>query len=72
MTELFAILVLRYNLSPAYVLDHMQLYEAKALINKSSSNSKIKNMLRSVFKIGIGLFCRQKAFYPKQRARIRN
>lgn len=40
MTELFAILVLRYNLSPAYVLDHMQLYEAKALLKYSDYSSR--------------------------------
>lgn len=40
MTELYAILVLRYNLSPAYVLDHMQLYEAKALLKYSDYSSR--------------------------------
>ena len=40
MTELFAILVLRFNLSPAYVLDHMQLYEAKALLKYSDYSSR--------------------------------
>lgn len=40
MTELFAILVLRFNLSPAYVLDNMQLYEAKALLKYSDYSSR--------------------------------
>ena len=40
MTELYAILVLRYNLSPAYVLDNMQLYEAKALLKYSDYSSR--------------------------------
>ena len=40
MTELYAILVLRFNLSPAYVLDHMQLYEAKALLKYSDYSSR--------------------------------
>ena len=40
MTELFAILVLRFNLSPAYVLDNMQLYEARALLKYSDYSSR--------------------------------
>ena len=40
MTELYAILVLRYNISPDYVLNHMELYEAKALLKYSDYSSR--------------------------------
>lgn len=40
MTELYAILVLKYKLSPAYVLDYMQLYEAKALLKYEHYSSR--------------------------------
>ena len=40
MTELYAILVLKFNLSPDYVLDRMRLYEAKALLKYSDYSSR--------------------------------
>lgn len=40
MTELYAILVLRYNLSPEYVLDRMQLCEARSLLKYDNYSSR--------------------------------
>ena len=40
MTELYAILVLKFNISPDYVLDSMRLYEAKALLKYSDYSSR--------------------------------
>lgn len=37
---MYAILVLRYNISPDYVLNHMQLYEARALLKYSDYSSR--------------------------------
>lgn len=40
MTELYAILVLKYNIAPDYVLDSMQMYEARALMKYDYYSSK--------------------------------
>lgn len=40
MTELYAILVLKYHIAPDYVLDQMQMYEARALIKYEYYSSK--------------------------------
>lgn len=40
MTELYSILVLKYNIAPDYVLDKMQMYEARALIKYDYYSSK--------------------------------